>query len=101
MTKYGRIGALKAKTGRRQELVDILLEGSEKVKELGTCQQYLVGKDRSNPNLVWISEIWNSKSDHTASLKNEEVRTLIEKALPIIDGKLEEGSEFDIIGGHQ
>ena len=45
-----------------------------------------------------IIEIWDSKDDHANSLKNEKVRALIMKAMPILDGQPMKGQEMEILG---
>jgi quinol monooxygenase YgiN len=37
-------------------------------------------------NAIWITEVWDSKESHTASLTLPEVKAAIAKARPIIAG---------------
>jgi quinol monooxygenase YgiN len=59
----------------------------------------VIGKDANDVNSVYVTEIWDSKEDHDNSLKLEEVRALIMKAMPIIDGQPQKGQELEILGG--
>lgn len=48
---------------------------------------------------MWVTEVWDSKEAHDNSLQDEEVRSLISKAMPLLDGEPERGFELDVIGG--
>ena len=99
MSKYGLQGALRAQSGKGKELADILLEAAELLSPIEACQLYVVGRDAADPDLVWITEVWDSKEDQQDSLKMETVRALINKALPLMEHMPEKGLEMDIIGG--
>ena len=99
MTKYGLHGKLKATAGNVDQLADILLKASALVSTTKGCHLYVVSKDPSDENAVWITEIWDSKADHDNSLKLAGVRELIAQAMPILDGMPEKGQELEILGG--
>jgi quinol monooxygenase YgiN len=97
-TKYGLTGKLKALPGKRAELEAILLEAAEMVSKAKGCHVYLVCRDPNAPDVIWVMEAWDSKEDHDNSLMPPEVRALIGRAMPLIDGK-PEGTVLEIIGG--
>lgn len=101
MNKYLLHGKLTAKTGYADELASILLEASKLVSAANGCKLYVVSKNESDPNSVYVTEIWNSKEDHDNSLKVKEVRELIMRAMPIIDQDVpgEKGMELVLLGG--
>lgn len=80
--KYGLIASLKAKEGKTEELGKILLKASELVSTSKGCISYVVSLDAEDEHLLWITEVWDSKADHDASLTNPEVRALIGTAYP-------------------
>lgn len=90
-------GKLNAKPTHADELASILLEASKLVSTAKGCKLYVIGKDQSDPNAVYVTEIWESKEDHDNSLNVEGVRELIMKAMPILDGLPTKGKE--IFGG--
>jgi quinol monooxygenase YgiN len=92
-------GKLTAKAGHANELTNILLDASKLVATTKGCKLYVIGKDANDVNGVYVTEIWDSKEDHDNSLKLEEVRALITKAMPIIDGQPQKGQELEILGG--
>lgn len=95
--RYGRHGSMRAQPGRRDEVVGILLKASEELSTEG-CLLYAVGSDPDHADLIWVTEIWESKEAHAASLELPAVREAIEKAMPMLTGEFT-GSEFDVLGG--
>lgn len=92
-------GKLTAKAGHSNELADILIDASKQVSTVKGCKLYVIGKDDNDAHSVYVTEIWDSKEDHDNSLKIEAVRTLIMKAMPIIDGQPQKGQELEVLGG--
>jgi quinol monooxygenase YgiN len=92
-------GKLNAKPGQSDELAAILIDASKLVAKANGCKVYVIGKDASDINAVYITEIWENKDDHDNSLKAEGVRELIMKALPILDGQPQKGQELEVLGG--
>jgi quinol monooxygenase YgiN len=94
---YGYLGTMRAKPGHRDEVVAILLGGPGHVGPAG-CQQYLVGVSDSDPDLIFVTETWQSKEDHHASLQLPEVRAAIALAMPLLTGDFT-GQELTVVGG--
>lgn len=99
MNKYFLHGKLKAKVGQGDQLAGILLKASDLVSTSKGCRLYIVSKDNNDPDAVWITEVWDTKQDHDDSLKNDSVRALIMKAMPLLDGQPEKGQQLEMIGG--
>ena len=99
MSKYGLLGKLKSRPGSSEKLTQTLLDASKLVSTAKGCRLYLVGKDKTDPDTVWITEVWDTKEDHENSLKNKAVIALISQAMPLIDGRPEKGQELEILGG--
>lgn len=92
-------GKLNAKTGRTEELANILLEASKLVSTAKGCKVYVIGKDANDLDAVFVTEIWDTKEDHDNSLNVKGVRELIMTAMPILDGQPTKGQELEILGG--
>lgn len=90
---------LPAKKGHADELANILLDASRLVATAPGCKLYAVGKDQTELNVIYVTEIWDSKEDHDNSLKVEGVRELIMKAMPIMDGQPQKLQELELLGG--
>ena len=99
MNKYGPHGKFNTQKGKADELAEILIEASQIVSKAKGCKLYSISKDPSEPDAVWVTEIWDSKEDHDASLSLPEVRSLISRAIPLIDGTPSRGQTLEVIGG--
>jgi quinol monooxygenase YgiN len=92
---HGLIGKMNAAPGQRDLLISILLEGTA---AMPGCLSYIVAKDSKDETGIWISEAWDSKESHAASLKLPAVQQAIAKARPLIAG-MEQGATTIPIGG--
>ncbi|WP_069131703.1 putative quinol monooxygenase [Rhodohalobacter halophilus] len=92
---YGLIGQMKAKSGSRDELIEILLAGTQ---NMPGCIQYVISKDVDDENGIWITEIWETKNDHENSLQLPEVQSAIAKGREFIAG-FGARHELDPVGG--
>lgn len=81
--RYGLIGQMLAKPGKRDELVGTLKDA---ISDMPGCLSYVVALDTANPDAIWVTEVWDSRESHAASLKLPAVRAAIVKAKPIIAG---------------
>ncbi len=93
---YGLIGKITAKDGQRDKLIKILLEGSA---EMPGCLSYIVSKDAKENNMIWVTEVWDSKESHKASLELSSVEEAINKGRPLIS-EFNEQIEMEPVGGH-
>ncbi len=80
---YGLIGKALAAPGKRDELLQILLEGT---RDMPGCLSYIVAKDAADPDGIWITEVWDSEASHQASLSLPLMRAAIAKGRPLIAG---------------
>lgn len=80
---YGLIGKMLAQPGHRDQLIELLLAGTS---DMPGCLSYVVAADVTNPNAIWITEVWDSPASHGASLQLPAVQTAIAKARPLIAG---------------
>jgi quinol monooxygenase YgiN len=93
---YGLIGKMMAVDGKRDELVAILVEG---VAGMPGCLSYIVATDPADANAIWITEAWDSKASHEASLTLPAVRAAIAKGRPLI-ASFGSGTVTTPVGGH-
>lgn len=80
---YGLIGKITATPGQRDTLQAILLENEG---GMPGCFSYIIAQDPTDPDSLWITEVWDSQDSHMASLKLPSVQQAIAKARPIIAG---------------
>jgi quinol monooxygenase YgiN len=78
---YGLIGNIVAAAGKREELISLLLHETD---AMPGCLSYVIAKDQANDDGIWITEVWNDKASHDASLSLPIVQKTIAAARPII-----------------
>jgi quinol monooxygenase YgiN len=93
---YGLIGKITAAPGRREDLVQIILEGTT---GMPGCHSYVVATDPTSPDDIWVTEVWENGERHEASLGLPGVRAAIERGRPLIAG-FSERHETAPVGGH-
>lgn len=93
---YGLIGKITAKSGQRDALINILLEG---VTEMPGCLSYVVSKDLEDDDVIWVTEVWDSKASHKASLSLPSVQDAISRGRPLI-AEFGDHTETEPAGGH-
>jgi quinol monooxygenase YgiN len=93
---YGLIGKINAKPGQRDALASVLIDG---VAGIPGCLSYVVANDPTNADSLWVTEVWESKDAHGASLSLPSVQQAISKGRPMISGF---GERFETVplGGH-
>ncbi|MEO6218486.1 MAG: antibiotic biosynthesis monooxygenase family protein [Sphingomonas sp.] len=78
---FGMIARIKAIAGKRDALAAILASGSG---EMPGCISYVVAEDLVDADALWVTEVWESKEAHQASLSLPSVREAIGKGRPLI-----------------
>jgi len=96
---YTLTGKFTTQAGKREALVEVLLRASNIVSQFFECRVYVVNEDIADETCVWVFEIWDDKESHDMSLKNEQIRSLIADAMPLMNGA-PVGTELKVIGGH-
>ena len=91
---YGLIGKIDATPGNRDELAAILVG----MGEMPGCISYVVANDPSEPDSLWVTEVWESKQAHADSLALPEVQAAIAEGRPLIAG-FASRIETDPVGG--
>lgn len=80
---YGLITKITATTGKRDELITVLLDGAA---GMPGCLSYIIAKDTTDGDAIWISEAWDSKASHDGSLLLQSVKDAMTKGRPLIAG---------------
>src|SRR5262245_46453989 len=93
---YGLIGQMTAVPGQRDALIAILLEG---VADMPGCLSYVIARDPTDANAIWITEVWDSQASHQASLSLPSVKQAIARGKPLIAG-FGKNFETEPLGGH-
>ena len=93
---YGLIGKMTAVPGQRDALIAILLEG---VSGMPGCLSYVVARDPTDENAIWITEVWETEASHAASLSLPTVQQAITRGRPLIAG-MGPHTVTEPVGGH-
>jgi quinol monooxygenase YgiN len=93
---HGLIGKMTTVPGRRDALIAILLEG---VAGMPGCLSYVVAKDPTDADSIWITEVWIDEQSHRASLKLPSVQLAISRGKPLI-ARFGETAVTEPVGGH-
>lgn len=93
---YGLIGKMSAVAGQRDAMIAVLLEG---IGEMPGCLSYVVAKDPADANAIWITEVWDSKASHDASLSLPAVKAAIARGRPLI-ASFDSHVVTEPVGGH-
>ena len=80
---YGLIGKMTAVSGQRDTLARAMLEGTT---AMPGCLSYVIAHDPSDPDALWITEVWDNKESHAASLTLPAVKAAITIGRPLIAG---------------
>jgi quinol monooxygenase YgiN len=79
-------GKIIAQPGQRDALVAILLEAAATLPDAVGCELYIVNLSATEPDAVWVTEVWESAAAHAASLTREDVKAIIQRGRPLIAG---------------
>jgi quinol monooxygenase YgiN len=94
--KYALFGKMVAAPGRRDDLIGYMSEGAA---AMPGCLLYLLSTSETEPEAVFVYEVWESRQHHADSLKLPAVQAAIAKARPIIAGFGPERFEMTPVGG--
>jgi quinol monooxygenase YgiN len=93
---YGLIGRIETTPGDRDLLAEILISG---VGGMPGCLSYVVARDRDDADALWVTEVWEDRESHAASLSLPGVREAIERGRPLIVA-FTDRRETEPLGGH-
>ena len=95
---FGMFGKLTAREGQREALAANLLRAAEIMRGVPGCLMYVVSTSATEPEAVWVMELWRDESAHGASLSIPGVRDLIKETMPLL-ASAPEGTKFTPVGG--
>ncbi|MDQ4026865.1 MAG: antibiotic biosynthesis monooxygenase [Actinomycetota bacterium] len=85
-SSYGMHGYLKAQPGQGDALAAVLLEAADALADVSECLLYVVSRSLDDEDTVWVTEAWSNRQAHDDSLKDERVKALIQRAMPLVAG---------------
>jgi quinol monooxygenase YgiN len=80
---WGMIAKITTAQGKRDEMISLLQESAT---DLPGCLSYVVAKDSTDENVLWVSETWQSQVSHDASLSLPQVRNAVSGSRALVAG---------------
>jgi quinol monooxygenase YgiN len=78
---WGLIAKIALIPGKRDEMIGILKESAT---DMPGCLSYIVAKDTTDENTIWVTEVWDSQASHDASLSLPAVKNAIPRGKAIV-----------------
>jgi quinol monooxygenase YgiN/quercetin dioxygenase-like cupin family protein len=101
VTGVGRYVKFTAQPGRGGELAELLLDAAESLREIAGCELYLINRAASEPDVVWVTELWLSQQALDGSLEQlqtDEGKARVARVNELLD-KTPELTELEPLGG--
>jgi len=95
---YGLFGKMTAQSGKRDELLDIMLKSAEGLRDFEGCYLYVISIAPDDPDGIWIFETWRDQEAHRGSLALEAIQAVIAVARPLI-ASMTDRVELTPLGG--
>eukprot|EP01080_Neovahlkampfia_damariscottae_P007177 gene7177-11489_t len=97
---YGLHGCIATQPGKTEVVLEHLLKASKVLEGAKGLHLYMVSIPEGKENMVTVTEMWDTKEDHDASLKIDGVMEIIKSCYPYLN--MSEGSsktELNVKGG--
>ena len=78
---WGLIAKVTLLPGRRDEMVEILKESAA---DMPGCFSYVVAKDATDENTIWVTEVGDSMASHEASLSLPAVKNAVPRGKAMV-----------------
>ncbi len=78
---YGLIVKMTLLPGKREEVIALLAQSSA---NMPGCFSYVIAKDAAHEDILWVTEVWESKASHDGSLSLRAVQAVIPKVRPLV-----------------
>jgi quinol monooxygenase YgiN len=97
VSRVARYGRAVAREGSAEELAERLLAAADGLAgDLG-CELYLVNREAGKPNVIWVTELWGSQADLTASLEKITGSDDVAAVMALVEDW--QMIELDLLGG--
>jgi quinol monooxygenase YgiN len=78
---WGFIAKITLLPAKRDEMIGILKESAA---DMPGCLSYIVAKDATDENTIWVTEVWDSLSSHDASLSLPAVKNAMPRGKALV-----------------
>ena len=84
------LNKLTAKPGKRDQVVQNLIESGKLFDDNAACVMYLVTESPDSPNDIWVVDLWTSEEAHSQALQAPELQPFIAETVPLLEGMPEQ-----------
>lgn len=95
MSRVARYGKAVAREGCGEQLAALLLIVAETFADDPGCELYLIHRQKTAPDIVWITEMWRSQAELDASIAK--ISGSADDVMALVDDW--EMIELDLLGG--
>lgn len=78
---WGMIAKVTVLPGKRDEMIGVLKSSAA---NMPGCLSYIVAKDATDENVMWVTEVWESQASHDASLSLPAVKEAIPRGKALV-----------------
>ena len=89
MSAYGCYVKFTPRPGQRDALVEQFLNVAALIDGAAGCELYIINTSPTEPECVWVTEMWRSQEEHDAALTLESAQAAIKRVLPLLAGSPE------------
>jgi quinol monooxygenase YgiN/mannose-6-phosphate isomerase-like protein (cupin superfamily) len=98
MPEVSRYAKATAMPGEGAALASVMLRVAETLEAAPGCFLYIVNRSPSEPDTVWVTELWRSQDDLEAALKLDGAQALMPEVMDLVDGPFEQ-IDLEPLGG--
>jgi quinol monooxygenase YgiN/mannose-6-phosphate isomerase-like protein (cupin superfamily) len=95
--EVARYAKATAKSGEGVALANVLLRVAEMLRDAPGCELYIINRSPTEPDTVWVTELWRSQEDLDAALEAEGAQTLRQEVRELAEGY--ERIDLEPLGG--
>ncbi len=88
-----------AKPGEGDALAGKMLDVAATLRDVPGCQLYVINRSKSDPDVVWVTEQWQSQDLLDSALDSPGAREQIQEVLALLDEDGSERVDIEPIGG--
>ena len=86
MARFGQHTRIRARSGKRDELLAKFVEAAEMQQDNPACELSLVSTSPDDPDVVFLTEVWTSADDWEQARESAEVKAWAEGMPDLVDG---------------
>jgi quinol monooxygenase YgiN len=100
MSGFAVLVSFKSAPGKAEALCEALLEGA-RMMTAAKCRIHLTSRDRTDPDLVWVVEFWDSEADNLAARAAPQAQALTAQVMALTTtGAIHSVVNGDLVGSH-